>query len=578
MADRGCRASVSGWLVAVVVMAAGVVVPSAGAQGTAGDALQRAMTAEDQGDRTRAAVAYREVLQQALTVGNPDGNRVAIALLGLERVWAEAGALDSIVPVARRVLQLRPTDPTAHTVHLRTLVTMGRDDEARTAFTLWRRVAGTDGAPYREYARLLMQQGRALAADSLLSDAARLLGAGGALSGETAQLHVSLGRWQAAAAAYREALVDQPWLETAALYGLQRTPAASRDSVRAVFLADPPRLLPRRLLSSLEFAWSEPRRAWQALAALPADDSTTAAWRAFGERAEMNESWLVARDAWAAVFERTSDLESQRRSADAALRAGDAAGALTLLARRSKGGDDAARRRALLPIEIAALGEVGRVADAQRTLDAERSRLDDGTRAALARPLVGAWLRAGDLTRAKAAMEGTDLAEDDEIAGTLALYEGDLVTARKRLVRAATQRPELVDALGILARVRLDQSPGLGSAFLLLAKRDSAAAAARFTQLADSVGTAAPALLAQAARLSAVATAVPMWERIVRDFPKSPEAPESLLSWARVLRDRGDKAGATARLEQLLIEYSDSALAPQARRELERLKGMVPPR
>jgi tetratricopeptide (TPR) repeat protein len=523
-------------------------------------------------------VAYREVLQQALTVGNPDGNRVAIALLGLERVWAEAGALDSIVPVARRVLQLRPTDPTAHTVHLRTLVTMGRDDEARSAFAMWRRVAGTDGAPYREYARLLMQQGRALAADSLLSDAARLLGAGGALSGETAQLHVSLGRWQAAAAAYREALVDQPWLETAALYGLQRTPAASRDSVRAVFLADPPRLLPRRLLSSLEFAWSEPRRAWQALAALPADDSTTSAWRAFGERAELNESWLVARDAWAAVFERTSDLESQRRSADAALRAGDAAGALTLLARRSKGGDDAARRRALLPIEIAALGEVGRVADAQRLLDAERARLDDGTRAALARPLVAAWLRAGDLTRAKAAMEGTDLAEDDEIAGALALYEGDLVTARKRLVRAATQRPELVDALGILARVRLDQSPGLGSAFLLLAKRDSAAAAARFTQLADSVGPAAPALLAQAARLSTVATAVPTWERIVRDFPKSPEAPESLLSWARVLRDRGDKAGATARLEQLLIEYSDSALAPQARRELERLKGMVPPR
>lgn len=578
MAGRWCGAGVRVWLAAVVVMAAGTVAPYAGAQGTAGDALQRAMAAEDQGDRARAAVAYREVLQQALTVGNPDGNRVAIALLGLERVWAEAGALDSIVPVARRVLQLRPTDPTAHTVHLRTLVTMGRADEARSAFAMWRRVAGTDGAPYREYARLLMQQGRALAADSLLSDAARLLGAGGALSGETAQLHVSLGRWQAAAAAYREALVDQPWLETAALYGLQRTPAASRDSVRAVFLAHPPRLLPRRLLSSLEFAWSEPRRAWQALAALPADDSTTAAWRAFGERAELNESWLVARDAWAAVFERTSDLESQRRSADAALRAGDAAGALTLLARRSKGGDDAARRRALLPIEIAALGEVGRVADAQRLLDAERARLDDGTRAALARPLVAAWLRAGDLTRAKAAMEGTDLAEDDEIAGALALYEGDLVTARKRLVRAATQRPELVDALGILARVRLDQSPGLGSAFLLLAKRDSAAAAARFTQLADSVGPAAPALLAQAARLSTVATAVPTWERIVRDFPKSPEAPESLLSWARVLRDRGDKAGATARLEQLLIEYSDSALAPQARRELERLKGMVPPR
>lgn len=541
------------------------------------DDLTRAMDAEDKGDRVRAATAYKAVLQQALVVGNTDGNRVAIAMLGLERVWAEQGALDSIVPMVRRVLQLRPTDPTAHTVHLRTLVTMGRDDEARTAFIVWRRVAGSDGAPYREYARLLLQQGRALAADSLLSEAARLLGAGGALSGETAQLHVSLGRWYSAAVSYREALIEQPWLETAALFGLQRAPAAARDSIRGVLLADPARLAPRRLLSSLEFGWSEPRRAWQAVATLPADDSTAATWRAFGERAELNESWLVARDAWTAVFDRTGDLESQRRAADAALRAGDAAGALTLVARRGKGADDATRQRALLPIQIAALGEAGRVAEAQRTLDAQSARLDVATREALARPLVAAWLRAGDLVRAKAAMQGTDLADDDEIAGALALYEGDLVIARKRLVRAATQRPELVDALGILARTRIDQSPGLGEAFLLLAKRDSANAAARFAQLADSVGAAAPAFLAQAARLSGTDAAITLWERIVRDHAKSPEAPESLLAWGRALRERGDKTGATSKLEQLLVEYGDSALAPQARRELERLKGQVPP-
>ncbi|MFN9119626.1 MAG: hypothetical protein ACK5XT_16600, partial [Gemmatimonas sp.] len=336
MTNRWRRGLWRGWWAISVGVHAGTAAASARAQGAGGDALQRAMEAEDASDRARAAAAYKDVLQQALVVGSTDGNRIAIALLGLERVWAEAGALDSMVPVARRVLQLRPTDPTAHTVHLRTLVTLGRDDEARAAFTMWRRVTGTDGAPYREYARLLMQQGRALAADSLLSDAARLLGAGGALSGETAQLHVSLGRWQAAALAFRDALQDQPWLETAALFGLQRAPVAARDSIRGVLLADPPRLLPRRLLASLEFAWSEPRRAWQAIATLPADDSATASWRTFGERAEMNESWLVARDAWTAVFERTNDLESQRRAAEAALRAGDAAGALALLARRSK--------------------------------------------------------------------------------------------------------------------------------------------------------------------------------------------------------------------------------------------------
>jgi hypothetical protein len=174
-------------------------------------------------------------------------------------------------------------------------------------------------------------------------------------------------------------------------------------------------------------------------------------------------------------------------------------------------------------------------------------------------------------------MLDTDLLDDDEMAGWIAVYEGDLVVARKRLVRAATQRPELVDALGVLARVRLDALPPLGQAFLLLARRDTAGAAAQFTRLADSVGTAAPALLAMAARLQPPAASSALWARVIKDYPKSPEAPEALLAWARQLRDAGDKPGAVTRLEQLLVEYGSSALAPQARRELERLKGQVPP-
>jgi tetratricopeptide (TPR) repeat protein len=313
---------------------------------------------------------------------------------------------------------------------------------------------------------------------------------------------------------------------------------------------------------------------------LPPSDSTTGAWRDFAERAERNESWLVARDAWTAVLDKSGDLESQQRAADAALRAGDAAGALAIVRRRASGsrtGVDGTRTPALLGLEIAALGELGRGDEAQQTLDAAARKLDPDTRAALARPLVGAWLRAGEVARARTAMQGSDLVDDDEMVGWLALYDGDLLTARKRLVRAASSRPELVDALGILARTRVETLPGLGEAFVLLAKRDSAGAAVRFTRLADSVGTAGPAFLAQAARLSPRAQAPALFERIVRDFPRSPEAPEALLAWARQRRDGGDTAGAITTLERLLVDYTSSALAPQARRDLERLKGTVPP-
>ncbi|MFN9897084.1 MAG: tetratricopeptide repeat protein [Acidobacteriota bacterium] len=551
----------------------------AGKPASAADPLSRGLEAEDKRDRVTATVAYREALTGALAVGSTDGDRIAVALLGLERVWNDAGMLDSIVPVVSRVLQFRPTDPTARGVQLRTLISMGRDAEARDAFTTWRRAAGNEAAPFREYARLLLQAGRALAADSVLSEAGRLMGAAGALSGETAQLHLALKRYVPAVRAFREAMVDEPWLETAALFGLQRVPSETRDSVRTVLLAPPVTFAPRRLLSSLEFAWGEPRRAWSAISTLPADDSTTATWRSFAERAELNESWLVARDAWTAVFDRAGDIESQQRAADASLRAGDAAAALSIVRRKSTVGTvaDSVRVRALLGLEIAALGELGRGNEAQQKLDDAAKKLDPDTRASLARPLVAGWLRAGEVARAKAAMHGTELADDDEMAGWLALYEGDVVNARKRLLRAASNRPELVDALGILARTRVEQLPGLGDAFATLARKDSTGAAKRFVQLADSVGAAAPAFIAQGARLSRKNEAIVLYDRIVRDFPRSPEAPEALLAWARALRDAGDKPAAVTKFEQLLVDYGTSALAPQARRDLERLKGAIPP-
>ncbi|MES2521086.1 MAG: hypothetical protein V4617_00205 [Gemmatimonadota bacterium] len=584
------------WLRHLITVALFAAPVGAGAQsgGSAAadtvDPLGIAMSAEEKRDFPKAVAAYRVVLQKGMTQGTDNADLIAVALLGLERVWAETGARDSILPIVQRVLLLRPSDPVGRSIQLRTLVGLGRDDDARQAFLSWRRAAGNDGAPYRDYARLLISSGRAQAADSLLTEAGRTLGRAGMISSEVAQLHVALGRWNAAAVAFRDALADQPYLEAAAMFALARAPAPTRDSVRTVLLEGPPTLVLRRLMSTIELAWNEPRRGWTALSALKADDSSAVAWREFGERAEMANAWLVARDAWTAVFERDGDLDAQARAATAALNAGDAASALAMARREGRGnaaGKPATRVAMLVPVEIAALGELGRAAEAQARLDAAGKDVDETTRAMLSRPLVSAWLRSGDLERARTAVAGSDLADDDETVGWLALYDGDLATARKRLVRAETRRGELVDALGLLARARIDRSPALGQAFLALAKRDSAEAARRFIALADSAGTApassltigdaSPALLALAARLVHGKESMALWDRIVASHPKSPEAPEALLSSARALRDAGDKAAATARLERLLVEYPQSALLPQARRDLERLRGAIPP-
>ena len=68
-----------------------------------------------------------------------------------------------------------------------------------------------------------------------------------------------------------------------------------------------------------------------------------------------------------------------------------------------------------------------------------------------------------------------------------------------------------------------------------------------------------------------------LWRRIVSEQGEAPEAAEAELEWARALRRGGDTQGAVAHLEHLILSAPQSALLPQARRELELLRGTVPP-
>jgi Flp pilus assembly protein TadD len=71
--------------------------------------------------------------------------------------------------------------------------------------------------------------------------------------------------------------------------------------------------------------------------------------------------------------------------------------------------------------------------------------------------------------------------------------------------------------------------------------------------------------------------AVATWQRIVAEHGDAPEAAEAELEWARTLRRRGDVRGAIQHLEHLILNAPESALLPQARRELEIARGTVPP-
>jgi hypothetical protein len=187
----------------------------------------------------------------------------------------------------------------------------------------------------------------------------------------------------------------------------------------------------------------------------------------------------------------------------------------------------------------------------------------------------------GDVARARATLARGGEDSDERSAAWMALSEGDLKTARTGLRRLDEVGRDAVIALSVLSRTRGERSEGIGRAFLALARSDTVAAAKEFESTAKEVPDASPLLLAIAARLyrstSDSSRSEVLWDTIIKTHAQSPEAAESDLEWAKVLRRRGNSADAIVRLEHLILTYPQSALVPQARRELEIAKGTIPP-
>jgi tetratricopeptide (TPR) repeat protein len=546
------------------------------AQDTANTALGQAYDLEQHGQWSAAAEAYR----RALHTGKPQA-----AVLGLERVYTEMGRVDAMMPILDSAIVLWPHDPLIRGAQLRVYRALVRPAEERSAFERWVRDAPREATPYREYAQLLLEEGRTSAADSVLDRAERALGSGRELVLETAQLRATLGLWEPAARAWRAALDTAGEIAAAAAYSLRPTPDSLRSVVRGVLMAPPVSLGSRRAMADLELSWGSARAGWAALADLRPDSGAVAEWEQYAEATEGAGDWLVARDAFAAVLTarpgspaHASELAA--RAASAAIHGGDATSALTLAERASKDMDSATAARTILPVRVQALAALGRSADAERAASAYGHWLDADGRATLTREIAWGYVRAGDIARARSTVSASTLADDDALGGWLALYAGDLKAARVALRQASAPSADLVTALAFLARTRSDSAPAAGRAFVQLARGDTVAAARAFVEASDAVPDAAPLLLATAARLHEArhedAAAVPIWRTLVERYADAPEAAEADLEWGRALKRDRDVGGATARWEHLILTYPESALVPQARRELESARQSAP--
>ena len=552
--------------IAVVVGASTLAARPTAAQSSA--ALVRALDLESRGRPAEAAVAFRAALATRDMIP---------ALLGLERVYADLGRTDSLVPIVDSIGRAHPTEALVQNVRLRTLITARREAQASAAFREWVRATPNNAAPYRDYAGLLLDAGQLAQADSVLRGAVAERQGQRGVAVMLGRLNAARSSWSAAASAWRVGVEEEPYQVQAAVFALAQAQDASRDAVRAILGAPPVRRRAREVLAGLELAWGTPTAAWNALSELAPDTGAVASWLDFAERADGIEAWIPAREAWRAVLRTRCDPDVALRAADASIRGGDASTALLVLDDRACPVGGGTRRRAAVALRVRALALAGRPEDASTVLATSGDVLDETQREALSSAIAWGWVRKGDVSQARATM-GAALEDDTTgVLGWLALYEGDLATARRTLRASGAPSRDAVAALALLSRTRADRAPGVGTSFLLLARGDSAGAAAAMERSSSELPDATPVLLMLAARIHIargdVARAEPLWRRIVESYEQSPEAAEADLSWAKSLASRGDAAGARTRLEHLILTYPASALVPQARRALDQIGG-----
>jgi tetratricopeptide (TPR) repeat protein len=535
--------------------------------------VTRAIELENSGKYRDAIPIYREAMRTHPT---------PIVVLGLERSYAELGMTDSLLAPLDSLLTRYPKEALYHVVHLRSYQILRRYDAMRAAFERWVHDDPRNASPYGTYARMLIEIGQPATADSVIERGRVALGTARDLQYETAQLRAAMGDWETSAQAWRRTLANDAGLASAAAYSLAPAPATARAALRSIFGAAPVDVGARRALAELEITWGQPQAAWEALKVLPADTATATAWEEFGDRSMSEERYALARDALTAALRVRRTPALALKAATAALRAGSPALVLTLTPANEWGPDPATAARDYLPLHVEALAAMGRGADAERLVAKYDRYLAPGQHARMARLLASAWVRAGDLQRARAALgaSGPD-ADSSDAAGLIALYEGRLDVARRMLRASQDQSADMALVMGIVSRTRGDNAPLLGAAFLALARGDSASAAEKFVEAAAQNPEAASALLLASSRIHAArgdaAGAIALWRRIVTEQGDAPEAAEAELEWARALRRSGDTKGATAHLEHLILSAPQSALLPQARRELELLRGSTPP-
>lgn len=548
--------------------------------------LRQAASYEAAGDYAEAEEIVADVLES-----NPTS---LSGLLTMERVLTAQGRTAEIMTAVDRLLAADPKSVIGHQTRLRVLSGLGDIDRLEAAIRDWISATPELETPYREAAVVWRNRGDHARAVALLEQGRRRIDRRDALALELGDVYAGMGEMERAADEWSRAVGEAGRGVMLVERRLQMLPDGGARVIPALVArlsAEPSTYARQRAAAMLSIEAGLEEAALGALAALAArtpPEEREALLVELARRADAADLHTVALTAYQGLLTAAPDasalLAIRSRIAELALMAGDTALAeatYSELESASAAGSPQRRQAAALRIQLGVRD--GEIESALADYASFRASFPDAPELDATAAAVGTVLLEADrVDDAQSVLDGVRGVAAAQVRGRLALRNGDLETARHEFIsaapllrgREATATIALatlltrVSARGgeLVAQVLAADDPGRAAAV-----RDAAAAARKLAASERAAVLDFLADTAERAGLNEDATA--LRREIIETLPDTHEAPAALLSLARAAGAAPETTEeARVLLERLIVEYPRSALAPQARAELQRLQ------
>jgi tetratricopeptide (TPR) repeat protein len=575
-----------------LAMAAGFVAPEPSSaqirmRNSEAQLLRESAARESRGDFDGA----EEVLRQLLEADPASSG----GLFALERVLRAQGTVVTILPVVDAFLVEQPHSSGVRSLKLRVLAEADSLHALREEADAWLDVESENEVPYREVARVYERAFGAEDALELLYDGRARIGEYDALALEVGDILAASGDIDGAADEWALAVgsdAAQVATVTRRVRGL--TTGVEQAGLRVVAaLAESPDVGRRRAGARIALDLGHEEEAL-ALAKVVSGDLDGRGRTTFlsdvARRARENDLVEVAAWAYDELGEGASTPAERRqfdqRIIDVSLAAGDTVAALEAQRRVAESFSPGSVDRRRSTAQVIRLEGTRSDPEVLQSLLASfreefpnAPELDD-----LAATVAGALQSRGDTAGAAALLEGIDGPKSSLERAYLLLAEGDVQEGRSALMLALTGLPPaeatpVIQFAGLLGRASTEGAQALSEAGVAAHRGRPGEAATGLAEAVETLedGERAP-ILAEAARIAAAGgearIAADIRRMIVQDYPDSPEVGDASLALARfhARTPRGIEE-AIRLLEDLISQRPNAAVVPDARVELERLRG-----